>query len=113
MVKMLSLTAEEMTAGALTPVVVDAARRARAERNLAERIEVVGLQEHFEVFCSDLEAAYGWDLGPPVFMNRTRPAPVPDGLRERIAADNAHDVRLHAFAVDLWHQRHPDAGPPG
>jgi hypothetical protein len=107
MVKMLSLTAEEMTAGALTPVVVDEARVERAVANLEGRVDVVGLQERFEVFCSDLESAFGWDLGEPLFMNRTQPAEASDRLRARIATDNAHDLRLYALARARWEQLHP------
>lgn len=109
MVKMLSLRAEEMTAGALTPMVVDEAHLVRAEQNLAERVDVVGLQEHFDAFCADLEATFGWDLGEPVFMNRTVPVEASDALREQIRIDNAEDVRLHRFAVDLWGRRHRTA----
>lgn len=107
MVKMLSLTADEMTDGALTPVTVDAGRVERAKQNLAQRIDVMGLQEHFEVFCHDLSSTFGWDLGDPLFMNRTKPAEAPDSLRERIAADNGPDLELYRFAVGLWAERHP------
>lgn len=107
MVKMLSLTVEEMTSGALSPVVVDPERLDRAQRQLAERIAVMGLQRRFDTFCADLEARFGWDLGPPVFMNRTTPAPAHLALRERIAVDNAADVELYRFAEQLWEQRHP------
>jgi hypothetical protein len=99
MVKMLSLEADEMTDGALTPVVVDDDRLARARRNLDTRIDVVGLQEDFEGFCAALEAAFGWDLGEAVFMNRTRPLPAPPGLTERIAADNPYDLALYRSLV--------------
>lgn len=109
MVKMLSLTAEEMTVGALTPVQVDDPRLERAQTNLAERIDVLGLQEHFDIFCADLEATYGWDLGDQVFMNRTTPTPASDALRQRIRVDNDHDVRLYAWARELWADRHPRA----
>lgn len=102
MVKMLSLSVEEMTAGALSPVVIDDAHLEAARRNLAERIDVVGLQEHFEDFCADLEATFGWDLGEPVFMNRTAPADVPPGLVERIAADNPRDVALYESVRRAW-----------
>ena len=108
MVKMLSLTADEMTDGALTAVPVDDARLAAAARNLSGRIDVVGLQEHFEVFCRDLEASFGWDLGAPVFMNRTTSAEADAGLQERIRSDNGYDVRLYEHAVALWRDRHPE-----
>lgn len=109
MVKMLSMTVEEMTDGALSPITVDDTHLARARERLEHDIDVMGLQEHFDAFCADLEAAFGWDLGPPLFMNRTAPAPGSAALREQIRADNAADIRLHRFAVELWTRRHPGA----
>ena len=110
MVKMLSLSAGEMTQGALTPVTVDDARVERAAHNLVHRIDVMGLQERFDEFCADLEATFGWDLGDPLFMNRTRPAEATAALRDRIARDNASDLALYRFACDLWDERHPGVG---
>lgn len=105
MVKMLSLTPDEMGPTPLTTrVTFDAARLERAKHNLAT-IDVVGLQEEFDEACAELSRRFGWDLGPPRFANRTAREPVADALRERIAADNAHDVELHRFAVDLVAQR--------
>lgn len=106
MVKMLSLTVDEMTDGALTPVDVDDRRVERALTALDERFEVFGLQEHFELLCDELARAHGWDLGPPVFMNRTTPGEAPEALREQIRRDNVHDVRFYERAVRLWHRRH-------
>jgi hypothetical protein len=100
MVRMLSLTVDEMTDGALTPVTVDEARLERAQQNLAHRIDVVGVQERFEEFCDELTARFGWDLGDPQFANRSAPAEVDDELKERIAVDNAMDLALYRFAVD-------------
>lgn len=97
MVKMLSLDVAEMTDGALTPVAFDAARLARAEAALAT-VDVVGFQEDFEDFCAVLVRRYGWDLGDPVFMNRTEPVEVPPSFRARIAADNALDLELYEHA---------------
>jgi hypothetical protein len=97
MVKMLSLTADEMTNGALTHVDFTPERLERAK--VAVRgIDVVGFQEDFDEFCSVLTARFGWDLGPPVFMNRTKPVDVSDEFRARIAADNADDIALYEFA---------------
>lgn len=106
MVKMLSMTLEEMAEGALTPLVVGDTHLDRARRNLTERIDVMGLQEHFDVFCTDLETTFGWDLGPPGFMNRTSPVPASQELRERIRADNGADIALHRSAAELWRTRH-------
>jgi hypothetical protein len=107
MVKMLALTGEEMTDGFLTVVDLDAAHLDRAKRNLAERIDVWGVQEHFEEFCDELARRFGWDLGPPRFANRSTPYDAEDGLRERIARDNALDIELYRFALELRAQRSP------
>lgn len=104
-VRMLSLTVEEMTDGALSPVEVDDARVGRALHNLIHRVDVFGVQEHFEEFCTELSSVFGLDLGEPLFMNRTSPVAVPDGLRQQIAADNHHDVRFYEQAVSVLHRR--------
>jgi hypothetical protein len=114
MVKMLSLTVDEMgTAPLAQPVVFDAARLARAQQNLADRIDCFGFQEHFDDFCRTLEDRFGWDLGAPRVANRTPHGPVPDGLRERIAADNDMDVELYRFAVALADERKGSGGTAG
>jgi hypothetical protein len=105
MVRMLSLSAEEMTDGALTPITVDDARLAAARNALEQRIDVVGVQEWFDPFCEELEDRFGWDLGPPRFANRTAHMDADDDLRARIAADNEYDARLYAFARDLVAER--------
>lgn len=105
MVKMLSLTVEEMGTTPLTlPVTFDEARLERAKRNL-ERIDVVGLQDRFDDFCAELEVRFGWDLGPPRFANRTPHGPVPEDLCERIASDNHMDVELYRYATQLLEER--------
>lgn len=108
MVKLLSLTPDEMpTHGARTMVPYDRDRLERAKQNLQLRVEVVGLQEHFEEFCERLAARFGWDLGEPVFRNRTKPVDVSSEFRERIARDNEMDVELYRFAAQLVGVRHP------
>jgi hypothetical protein len=97
MVKMLSLTIAEMTNGALTHVEFTPDRLDRAKAAL-QGVDVVGFQEDFDAFCAELTARFGWDLGPPVFMNRTTPVDVTDEFRARIAADNADDITLYEFA---------------
>jgi hypothetical protein len=105
MVKMLSLTPDEMGATPLTvPVTFDDDRLERAKGNLA-RIDVVGLQEHFDDFCAALEARIGRSLGAPRFANRTPRSPVTAALRERIAADNQADIQLYRFAEGLVEDR--------
>ena len=100
MVKMFSLTSDEMTDGALTRVDFTPDRLERAKERLAG-VDVVGLQDHFEEFCDKLTRRFGWDLGEPAHVNRTEPMAVSDDFRKRIAHDNAMDVELYEFARDL------------
>jgi hypothetical protein len=105
MVRMLSLTVDEMTEGALTQVVVDDARLERSKQNLVERIDIFGIQEEFEPFCDALATGFGWRLGPAHVANRTERVEVSETLRQQIAADNAMDAALYHFAVDRWSRR--------
>jgi hypothetical protein len=105
MVRMLSLTVDEMTHGALTEVTVDEARLERAKQNLSNRIDVMGVQEDFDAFCNVLTNRFGWDLGRAHVANRTTPFAANAALREKIARDNAMDIALYNFAVDLWKAR--------
>ena len=105
MVKMLSITPEEMTDGFLTVVDLDATHLDRAKRILAERIDVWGVQEDFDEFCDELVQRFGWDLGAPRFPNRSKRFDADDRLRARIASDNQLDVELYRFALDLRRQR--------
>lgn len=106
MVKMFSLRAEEMTDGMLTRVDFTPEHLERAKERLAT-VDVVGVQERFDLFWADLRDAFGWPLGDrPGTANRSEPAEIPDHLLERIAEDNALDVELHRFAQALVEQRH-------
>jgi hypothetical protein len=105
MVRMLSLSVDEMTDGALTRMTIDEDRLAAASDALERRVDVVGLQERFEEFCDALAGCFGWDLGRPQFANRTPPMQASDDLRARIAADNEFDARLYRFAQALIARR--------
>jgi hypothetical protein len=105
MVKMFGLTTDEMTDGMLTEVEFTPAHLERAKAGL-ETVDVVGLQEHFEEFCREVERRYGWPLGAPFYANRTSPVDVTESFRARIAADNAMDVEFYEFARELARGRH-------
>ena len=111
MVKMFALTADEIVASMpkmwalLTPVDFTPEHLRRAKEQLA-RVDAFGLQSRFEEFCDELTSRFGWELGDPVYMNRTaRPAEVSDEFRARIAADNALDVEFFEFASGLYERR--------
>lgn len=102
MVKMLSLTEDEMTGGALTDVDFTPERTQRAI-DAAAGVDVVGVQERFDEFCGALTARFGWDLGAKRFANRSGPGACSASLRARIADDNQADIELyeavHEFAI--------------
>jgi hypothetical protein len=105
MVKMLSMTPEEMTDDFLTVLDLDSSHLERAKRNLVERVDAWGVQERFEEFCDELVQRFGWDLGPPRFANRSKPFEAEDAFRARIASDNELDVELYRFALEMRRQR--------
>lgn len=110
MVKMLSLTPDEMTASPLlAQVTFDDARLLAAQDNLEQRVDAFGFQEDLDELCEQLESRFGWDLGAPRFANRTRPGPVSDSLRARIAVDNQMDIELYRFARGLRDARAREA----
>jgi hypothetical protein len=111
MVKMFSLTREEMTDGVLTPVDFTPERLERAKENLAG-VDVVGDQASFEDFVAELIERFGWRLGGLTHVNRTAPIEVSDSFRARIAEDNAMDVELYAYAQRLVHDRRARAEEP-
>ena len=100
MTKMLSLLPGEMTDGALTRVAFDAERLERAKERLAG-VDVVGLQEDFDGFCAQLTARFGWTFDDPVPRRATGHEDLPAAFRDRILADNAHDLELYDFATRL------------
>jgi hypothetical protein len=104
MVKMFGMTADEMTDGMLTTIDFTPQHLERAKEAL-RRVDVVGLQENFQGFCEELEARYGWPLGKPFYANRTTPVDVSESFRARIADDNAMDVELYEYAVELTRSR--------
>lgn len=97
MVKMFGMTADEMTGWVMTGIDFTPAHLERAKERLGA-VDVVGIQEDFDAFCAELEARFGWNLGPPVVANDTPHEPVSEAFRRRIAEDNAYDVELYEFA---------------
>jgi hypothetical protein len=113
MVKMFSLTADEIAGSAenrewamLAPIDFTPEHLERAKRNVAQ-VDVLGLQHRFEEFCDELQLRFGWQLGVSIRTNVTEPEPVTDELRRQIATDNAMDVELFDYARELYERRHP------
>ena len=114
MTKMLGLSSDEMRAvpGDIRRVDLNRDHLERAKQALAG-MGAVGLQEHFEDFCSELTARFSWDLGKPEIVNSTPTVEVRDTLRQRIAEDNRFDIELYEFARELIRDRRGSAATDG
>jgi serine O-acetyltransferase len=87
---------------------VDERRFEIAKENLAN-VDVVGISERYGEFIDELRSRYGWW---PNGLNTNSRANVssegwdaPAALRKRIAADNAFDVELYNFGLELVRRR--------
>jgi hypothetical protein len=79
------------------------ARLERAKSNLAA-VDVIGTTEDYAAFVDTVNARFGWAVPHDLRENATPldgTAPATDALRNRIATDNALDVELHAYALEL------------
>jgi hypothetical protein len=108
MVRMLSLSPEEMRAGdgVLSTVAYDEGRLSLAKEGL-EALDLFGLQHRFDEFCAELGERFDLAVGPPMRTNTTEPVEPPPGLVERIEADNALDMELYDYACRVYEERHP------
>jgi hypothetical protein len=104
MTKMLSLLPEEADSGALTRVEFTKERLERAKQRLAG-VDAIGLQEDFESFWRQLATRFGWSLGDRAPRAGGPPTGLSREFRERILADNAHDIELYEFARRLVAER--------
>jgi hypothetical protein len=107
MVKVFSLSPEEIAAGDGVMARVEdftTARLHEAKARLAD-VDVLGLHDDLDGFCTVLTDRFGWQLGAGVHANRTEPIDVSRSFRERIARDNAADAELYDYARELYARR--------
>jgi hypothetical protein len=101
--KVFSLQESDRPENYMHVIDVDEARLAIARANLA-KIDVLGLTERYDEFLDECRARFGWQIVRGARKNVTPPEdvdPVPQSLRRRIAADNALDMELYAYATEL------------
>ena len=70
-----------------------------------DAMDVVGLQQDLPAFYRALERRFGWSLGDVLRVNTTEASPPVDAFVERIRRDNALDLELYRYAVDLVRAR--------
>ena len=114
MVKMFSLSPDEIVVGDGVMARVDAFTTARVEeaKTRLAGVDVLGLHDDFEGFCDELTHRFGWKLGAGVHANRTEPIEVARSFRERIARDNAADCELYDYARELHARRRASSTSP-
>jgi hypothetical protein len=103
--KLFSITAADRPQSYRDEISVDGARLELAQQNL-ERVDLIGLTEQYGEFVATARARFGWQLSEQTRLN-TAAAALDDSsaLRDRIAADNAIDMELYAYARALVARR--------
>jgi hypothetical protein len=109
MTKVFGLGVDQLADGIMARVDHTPELLERAKAGLAS-VDVIGLQEEFDLFCARLESRFGWQLGEALVANHTPHVDVDPAFRRRIAADNALDVELYRYARQLVAER---AAPTG
>jgi hypothetical protein len=102
--KLFAMTLEDKPTSFLDRVVVDDARLAIAKENL-RRVDVIGLQPHYDRFLAELSDRYGWRIGRVAKQETSERTVVSSSFRRRIARENAADVAFYEYAVELYEQR--------
>jgi hypothetical protein len=102
--KVFGLTADDNEDAINCAITIDDARFERAREALAT-LDVVGLTEAYPDFIEEIRARFGW-WPDGVDANRRENASregwtAGPALRERIAADNAYDVKFYEYAKQL------------
>ena len=86
------------------PLDVDEERLDLAKTNLA-KVDVLGIHERYDEFMDEVERRFGWRRYPIPNWHVSEPSDVPAALQERIRADNALDLDLYEYAVELCNAR--------
>jgi hypothetical protein len=95
--RIFSMTAEDGAQNFLDWIDIDAQRLKNAKANV-DRVDVLGVQEHYDRFLERLEQHYGLVLRGLPRQLVSAYEEVPDALRRRILDDNAADLELYEHA---------------
>lgn len=104
-VRVFATTADEGIETVLTPVHIDDRRMELAKAHLRS-VDILGLQEDFDLFVDEAVRRLGWRPNLLVKdQRRSAPVEVSSTLRRRIAEDNPADVEFYEYARDLVAER--------
>jgi hypothetical protein len=103
--KIFAMTRDDKLETFMDVIDVDRDRLEIAKQNL-RKIDILGLQERYPEMLDAVAQRFGWQTGE---VENTHVSEgewdVPDGLRERIAEDNAIDIEFYRFAQELYRDR--------
>jgi hypothetical protein len=104
--KIFSMTTADPLESYMDMLTMDDERLELAKANL-ERVDVLGLNEHYPQFLDELRGRYGWrfDEVPNRRVSKERKWHPSPELLQRIADDNAIDMAFYEFAQRLYAQR--------
>jgi hypothetical protein len=102
--KLFAMTPEDEPESYLDIIEIDDRRLEIAKANL-ERVDVLGLQEHFPEFLEEMSSRYGWRFGAVDDKHVSTEPGVSESFRRRIAEDNAADLDFYEHARQVWARR--------
>lgn len=103
--KQFAMTRDDKLESHFDVIEVDDARLEIARNNL-ERVDVLGLHEHYDEFVEAIQHRFGWNCGPVANMRvSTDDWDVSSEFRQRIASDNAAELSFYEYARRLHERR--------
>jgi hypothetical protein len=102
--KLFAMTPDDEPESYLDVIEIDDRRLEVAKANL-ERVDVLGLQEHFPELLEEMTHRYGWRFGHVDDHHVSEESKIPDSFRRRIADDNAADLAFYEHARQVWERR--------
>jgi hypothetical protein len=103
--KIFSMTPDDEFQSFMEVLDVDERRLELAQEHL-ERIDVLGLNEHYREFLDDMTQRFGWQFtARPDLRVADEPWTVTPAFRQRIAADNQADIAFYDYARRLHDRR--------
>jgi hypothetical protein len=104
--KLFALSPADRPLSFMHPFEVDERRLETAKANL-ERVDIVGLQEQFDLLLAEMHDRFGWTIRQRPDRHVSGEAmPIDPSFRRRIADDNAADVAFYEHARRLHADAH-------
>jgi hypothetical protein len=103
--KIFSMTPQDEFQSFMEVIDVDERRLELAQQHL-ERVDLLGLNEHYDEFLDNVTRRFGWPLTDrPNLRVADEPWTVPSTFRQRIASDNQADMAFYDYARRLHDRR--------